>query len=74
MQDPDQRAHVARVSRPDATGRATLFYAVLSDTRQAALGAVRAAAQPDDYVESPRGAPPETTEELGLIPGVAKPM
>jgi hypothetical protein len=52
-----------------------LFYAVLSDTRQAALDAVRAAAQPGDYVElTEERLSPETTEALGLIPGVAKPM
>jgi hypothetical protein len=39
------------------------------------LDAVRAAAQPGDYVElTEERLSPETTEALGLIPGVAKPM
>ena len=78
MQDPDQRAYVARVTRPDATGaagRVTLFYAVLADTRQSAFSAIREAAQPGDYVELTEGRlSAETTQALGLIPGVAKPM
>jgi hypothetical protein len=78
MQDPDQRAYVARVTRPDATratGRTTAFYAVLSDTREQALAAIREAAQPGDYVELTEGRlTPETAEALGLVAGVAKPM
>ena len=69
---------MARVTRPDATGaagRTTLFYAVLADTRQSALAAIREAAQPGDYVELSEGRlSPETAQALGLIPGLAKPM
>jgi hypothetical protein len=78
MQDPDQRAYVARVTRPDATGaagRTTLFYAVLSDTKELALAAIQEVVEPGDYVELTEGRlSRETTEALGLIPGVAKPM
>jgi hypothetical protein len=78
MQDPDKRAYVARVTRPDATGaagRTTLFYAVISDTRAEALAAIKAGSQSGDYVELTEGRlSSETAQALGLIPGVARPM
>ena len=65
-------------TRPDASGaagRTTLFYAALSDTRERALAAIQEVVQPGDYVELTEGRlSPDTTQALGLIPGVAKPM
>jgi hypothetical protein len=78
MKDPEQRAYVARVTRPDATGaagRTTVFYAVLSDRRAQALASIQEAVQPGDYVELTEGRlSPETAKALGLIPGVARAM
>jgi hypothetical protein len=79
MQDPNQRAYVARVTRPNATGavpgRATLFYAVLADTKEGALAAIREAVQPGDYVKMTDGKlSSETARALEMQPGQAKAM
>jgi hypothetical protein len=78
MKDPNQRAFVARVTRPDTSGvagRTTLFYAVLADTRELALAAIREAAQPGDYVEMNQGKlSPETARALDLQPGQPRVM
>jgi hypothetical protein len=48
---------------------------VLAETRQRALTAIQQAVQPGDYVELTEGTlSPDTTEALGLVPGVQKAM
>jgi hypothetical protein len=78
MPTRNQRAYVARVTRPNATGAAgsgIVFYAVLASTKDAALAAIREAVQPGDYVEMTDGKlSPETARALDLKPGQAKAM
>jgi hypothetical protein len=78
MTEADARTYVVRVSRHDDRQphrRVTRFFAVVADSETEALEAVRAVAEPGDFIEQTDGRLlPETSRALGLRPGVAKPM
>jgi hypothetical protein len=75
----DQGAYVARVTTrvgaPSDAGSGVAFYAVLADTKAAALAAIQATVKPADYVEMTDGRlSPKTARALDLQPGQAKAM